>query len=274
MIESEFGMTKATTLLLIALLLEACATSMPAPTQMPMPITSSTARRSVVSAPTGAATIAQDVTLPTASAPVGLPTPRAPVATPTKARTLSDQTIGVSAAYPPDWEILPRAPDDPPGLTLHGPSLGEGPEPIIFAITVEVEPVTEKSVRDIVNQQLEQVPSDLRGEITRRSLNVGGEPADQVIGLPSQGGALETFVLHGGQLFLIILQPYDESNESLVPYLAQVRSVYGDFLSSWKFLKESVQRRTRLPTGSGFRIHLKFDRPRQWQSKEELFSLC
>jgi hypothetical protein len=152
-------------------------------------------------------------------------------------KILMDQALGISANYPLDWEILPSAPDEPTRLTLHGPPLGKGPEPIIFAITVEADTATEKSVTEVVDQQMQQVPVDLSPGITRRLLNVGGEAAEQVVGLPSEGGALETFVLHGGQLFLIVLQPYDEANESLVPYLAQARSEYGDLINSWRFLK-------------------------------------
>lgn len=163
--------------------------------------------------------------------------PRTPEASPTRGvdLTYTDRTEGVTFLYPPGWEILAASPDDPPGVTLHGPPLGEGPEPIIFAITVEVETVGESSVKEIIDQQLDQVPADLRSGIVRRDLSVGGEPGEQVIGLPSRAGAIETCVVRRGKLYLVILQPYDEGNESLLPYLSSVREVYGGLLSSWKW---------------------------------------
>jgi hypothetical protein len=156
---------------------------------------------------------------------------------PPRGKEFVDQVLGVAFSYPPDWENLLRSPDEPSGVTLHGPGLGQGPEPIIFSITIDVQPEPEKALGPIVEQQLAQVPNDLRGGIRRRSLKVGGELAEEVIGLPSISGAVETFVLHNGQVYLIILQPYDESNESLVPYLPPARSVYDGVLASWKFLK-------------------------------------
>lgn len=152
-------------------------------------------------------------------------------------KAFSDPGLGILFMYPLDWDNLPRASDEPPGVTLHGPPMGQGTEPIIFAITIDVQPESENSVHDVVDQQLAQVPADLRSGIRRRLLSVGGEPAEEVLDLPSQAGAVETFVLRKGQLYLIILQPYDESNEFLAPYLAQARSVYDRLLSSWKFLK-------------------------------------
>jgi hypothetical protein len=169
--------------------------------------------------------------------PSTVPPPPTQSATPVAGPAYSDSGLGISFTYPREWEILPRTPDDPPGLTLHAPPVGEGPEPIIFAITIVIDPVSERSVKDIVDQQMAQVPADLAGGIKRKPANLGGETAEEVIGLPSQEGAVETFVLHGGQLFLIILQPYDETNESLRSYLPQMRTAYDSLLSSWKFLK-------------------------------------
>jgi hypothetical protein len=220
-------MVKSGALLFLALCFGACAPAVQGSTPVPSPTASRAAGPHASPAPYKSATTAPTVTLPTSLPRTTAEVPR---------RTFSDETIGVSAVYPPNWEMLPRTPDDPPGFTLHGPPLGNGPEPIIFAITVEAEPVNGSTVDQIVDQQLEQVPAGLSGRIARRTVVVGGQRADQVIGLPSQGGALETFVIHRGRLFLIILQPYDESNESLQPYLPQVRSLYGDFISSWEFL--------------------------------------
>lgn len=149
----------------------------------------------------------------------------------------ADENLGISFDYPGDWSILPRAPDALQELTLHGPPLGEGPEPIIFAITLDIQPVTEATVREIVDQQMAQVPTDLQGGIGRKSSRVGGEPAEEIVGLPSLGGAIETFILHKGQLYLVVLQPYDESNTSLSPYLSRVRSEYDALMDSWKFLR-------------------------------------
>jgi hypothetical protein len=160
-----------------------------------------------------------------------------PAAPPAPGQVFADRSLGISFAYPRDWDNLPRAPDEPPGVTLRGPAFGEGSEPIIFAITVDVQPVSEQTVREVVDQQLAQVPDDLRAGIQRRTLMVGGEPAEEVIGLPSRAGAVEAFILHQGQLYLIILQPYDENNASLQPYLSQVRAAYDGLLASWKFLK-------------------------------------
>jgi len=94
--------------------------------------------------------------------------------------------------------------------------------------------VVERLVRD---QQVAGLPENVRTGIKRSSLIVGGEPAEQVVGLPSQAGDIETFVVHNNQLYHIVLEPYDERNDSLKPYLAQVRTVYDGVLVSLKFLK-------------------------------------
>lgn len=237
MIESDLLMLKSLVLVSVAFLLPACAPFAQKATTAPLPTVAvfspTTAQGLLTSTPTS---------VPKASAPSPplvqpMPTPTATDQGTLTPRDLafSDPSIGISFNYPPDWGVLPQAPDDPLGVTIHGPSLGEGPEPIIFAITISVEPASEKSVKEIVDQQLKQVPGDLRGSIKRSSLSVGREPAEQVVGLPSREGAIETFVLHGGRLCLIILQPYDEANESLLPYLIQARQIYSGLLSSLKF---------------------------------------
>jgi hypothetical protein len=231
-------MNKAVLLFILPLLLVSCQSVVrtPSPEAPPAAVTS-------ISTPTlvheaASATIIQSTVSPSATVVESTVSPTAPalIITPAAGSLFSDPAIGISFIYPQGWEILPRAPDDPPGMTLHAPAVGAGPEPIIFAITLVIDPVAEKSVKEVVDQQLGQIPSDLQGGVERKSTTVGGETAEEVTGLPSQQGALETFVLHGGQLFLIILQPYDLTNESLLPYLPQMRSAYGSLLSSWKFL--------------------------------------
>ncbi len=221
-------MTRAVIVPLIMILLAACTSTGLTPTQVPLPTADVTELIKATGIPRQTVT-----TVPAAVGSVATPQP----VSPTASKNFSDPNLGVFFTYPLDWDNLPRASDEPAGVTLHGPPMGQGTEPIIFAITIDVEPESEKSVHDIVEQQLAQVPADLRDGIRRRSLSVGGEAAEEVIDLPSQSGAVETFVLHNAQLYLIILQPYDESNDFLVPYLAQVRSVYNNLLSSWKFLK-------------------------------------
>lgn len=175
--------------------------------------------------------------------PAGTPSPYSGEATPilpvlpSQYLRFSDDKLGIAFDYPGGWSILPHTSDDPPGMTFHGPGLGAGPEPIIFAVTVDIQPVVESTVQAVVDEQMGQVPPELKGGIKRKTLTVGGEPAAEVIGLPSLGGAVETFVLHKGQLYLVILQPYDEANSSLAPYLAQARSEYDVVIRSWKFLE-------------------------------------
>ena len=164
-----------------------------------------------------------------------IPTARPPSSPLPNGKTFSDPALGVSFIYPPDWENLPRAADALPGVSLHGPPLGNGPEPFIFIISVEVQPATEASVGAVVDEEVAQAPSNLQGGIQRRTLTVGGTPAEEVIGLPSQAGAIETFVLHSGSLYIVYLQPYDETNRSLAPFLSQVRAVYNGILASFKF---------------------------------------
>ncbi len=219
---------KIAPLFLIAIIFAACASMAPTATLAPQP-TATLAYAGITAAPPTQSPTLDAIEVKPTSSPQPLTT--------NSVKLLSDRNLGISFAYPSNWEYLLRAPEEPAGVTLHGPALGQGPEPIIFAITVDVEPDTATSVGDIVGQQLAQVPADLRGGIRHRSLNVAGEPAEELIGLPSLSGAIETFILHKGQLYLIILQPYDEGNESLMPFLAQARSVYDGLLSSWKFLK-------------------------------------
>jgi hypothetical protein len=221
-------MTKAIIFSIIIFLFAACTSTFPSPTQKPLPTPIGMDSGTAATGPPQPPTIVLTETSPTLSPQT---------VSPPRGKEFVDQVLGISFSYPPDWENLLRSPDEPSGLTLHGPGLGQGPEPIIFSITIDVQTEPEKALGVIVEQQLAQVPNDLRGGIRRRSLKAGGELAEEVIGLPSISGAVETFVLHNGQIYLIILQPYDESNESLVPYLPQARSVYDGVLASWKFLK-------------------------------------
>ncbi len=219
-------MLKQTLLVLLLCSLVACDRATPTLTLAPLSPNSTQPLRT--SPPPANATAVATQPFPTA------PKPAVP---PPNGKTFSDPALGLSFIYPPDWEILPRAADAPPGVTLHAPPLGTGPEPFIFTISVDVQPATEDSAKTIVDEQLAQVPSDLQGGIRRRTLTVGGTPAEEVIGLPSQAGAIETFVLHNGQAYLVILEPYDETNQSLAPYLSQARVAYDGVLASYAFLK-------------------------------------
>ncbi len=154
-----------------------------------------------------------------------------------KTQTFSDDKLGFSFNYPTAWTLLQRAPDAPPGVTLRGPSVGQGTEPIIFAITIDVQPSNGDSVKTIVDQQLSQVPKDLQGGISREPVVVGGAPGEEVIGLPSQSGAIESFITNGDQVFVVILQPYDPGNAVLLPYLSGARTAYNTILNSWQWLK-------------------------------------
>jgi hypothetical protein len=152
-------------------------------------------------------------------------------------KSLQDDTLGIRFEYPANWEVLARAADAPPGVTLRAPPFGPGPEPIIFAITVDVVTPDSTSVRAEVDQQLAQIPTEIKGNVQRRDVTVGGETAEEVIGLPSRSGAVETFVVHSGKLFLIILQPYDPANSLLSPGLEGARAAYDRVISSWQFLR-------------------------------------
>ncbi len=152
-----------------------------------------------------------------------------------QSRTLSDPNLGIRFDYPSDWQPLDRPADQLPGVSLRGPAVGTGPEPIIFAISVEAQPAGQESVKDVVDEQLAQVPAEMRARIQRKTMMVGGQAAEQVLGLPSKAGAVETFVLYRGRVFLAILQPYDPFNSLLNPYLNNARAVYDGVLASWKF---------------------------------------
>jgi hypothetical protein len=154
-----------------------------------------------------------------------------------QATTFTDEKLGVSFTFPSEWQQLARAPDAPEGITIHGPPLAPEPEPIIFAITVESRPVGQVQVKDLIEQQIADLPENIRSGIKRISLTVGSEMAEQVVGLPSEAGDIETFVIHSNQLYHVVLVPYDERNDSLKPYLAEVKSVYDALLDSLKFLK-------------------------------------
>ncbi len=232
MIECNPDMQRLSAFLLLILLLAACAAAPSAPVADPTPaapVYVTVPPLPAAQSPTPASAVATPSPQPTATTegPIGG----------ASGKLLSDPDLGISFNYPSEWQILARPADAPPGVTLHAPPVGQGPEPIIFAITVDVNPAPESSVRDVVDQQLAQVPPDLAASINRRSLTIGGERAEQVLGLPSLAGAIEAFVLHSGQLYLIILQPYDEENASLTPYLPPARSAYDQVLASWKFLK-------------------------------------
>src|SRR5207247_4175794 len=107
-------------------------------------------------------------------------------------KTLADRNLGISFEYAADWTNLPRAPEAPSGVTLRAPPVGNGPEPIIFAITVDVGPSKAKTVSEVIDENIASMPADARGLIQRQPLTVAGEPAEQVIGLPSRSGDIET----------------------------------------------------------------------------------
>ncbi len=200
------------------------------PTPLPAPATS-------LPAPTQASpTQLQPTRVLATLAPTQAPAPPQPK-NPPQALSYVDQNLGIAFMYPPEWENLPRASDAPAGVTLRGPIVGEGPEPIIFAMLVEMGPANEKSVKDVLDKQVAALPENVRGGVQRTSLTLGGEAAEQVTGLPSRSGDIETFVLHNSTLYDILLEPYDVNNPSLKPYLDQVRAAYKVVLSSFRFLK-------------------------------------
>ncbi|MGB8643759.1 MAG: hypothetical protein WCF84_00850 [Anaerolineae bacterium] len=152
-------------------------------------------------------------------------------------QTFLDDKLGLAFDYLSDWTLLPRDPDALPGVTLRGPAVGQGPEPIIFAITVDVLSVQAGPLTTVVDAQLAQVPKDLQTGIKRTPLTLGNHPAEQITGLPSQAGAIETFVQNQGQVFLIILQPFDPSNRMLAPYLPDARRAYDTVLETWRWTR-------------------------------------
>lgn len=208
--------------------------AMPVATDRPVPTISATKNSDIIVSPVPTESPKPNVerTVQVTPAPTAAPT-----LTPTSSLNFYDQALGVTFNYPRDWEILPRGTDEPPGVTVSAPGVGEGPEPIIFAVTIDVEPAPENSVKEIVDQQLEQVPIGLRSGIKRIQLTIDSVPAEEVIGLPAQEGAIATFILYKGRVYLVVLQPYDESNVSLVPFLPEKKAQYGDLISSWRFLK-------------------------------------
>ncbi len=242
-LQSALAMHKILSLFLICTALIACTAPAPSSRIPASAVSPARPTDAATLAPTAIAPITEPSAVPSATpvppSPTAAPSPTAPQPTAVQVlgRLFDDPGLGISFTYPGDWETLPRAPDAPPGVSLHGPAVGEGPEPVIFAITVDVQQVIEKSAKEIVDLQMQQVPEQLRAGIKREAVDVDGETGEQVVGLPSSAGAIEAFVLHEGQLYLIILQPYDEANPSLTPYLRSVRAAYEGILQSWKFTK-------------------------------------
>lgn len=151
--------------------------------------------------------------------------------------SFQDATMGVEFSYPSDWETLPRDPNAPSSVALHAPPAGDNPEPIIFTLVVESRPVSDSSVHTSVDREIALLSQAAKKRVARERISVGGEEAEQVTGLPSEGGAVETFVIHDGKLFHFVLQPYDRLNSSLAPFLPKMKSVYDDLLQSVKFSK-------------------------------------
>ena len=155
----------------------------------------------------------------------------------TDLQSFQDASMGVQFSFPSDWETLPRDPNAPSGVALHSPPVGDNPEPIIFTLVVESRPDSDISVHTSVDREIALLSQAAKKRVARKRISVGGEEAELVTGLPSEGGAAETFVIHNGQLFHFVLQPYDRSNSSLAPFLPKMKAIYDDLLQSVKFLE-------------------------------------
>lgn len=151
-------------------------------------------------------------------------------------QTFQDDKLGVEFEYPSDWETLPRDSDAPPGVALHAPPAGDNPEPIIFTVNVEARPASDRSVHDAVDHEIKRLSQSAKKRVVRTMTRLGGEDAEQLTGLPSKGGSVETFILHNGRLYHFVLEPYDESNTSLQPFLPKMKSIYEGLLQSVTFL--------------------------------------
>ncbi len=213
----------------VALVLAGCSGATSTPTANPAP--SGTIPTSVPEASPLA------VTTPAPGQPTEVTDSAGGTAEPATQKKFSDQAFPFTFVYPVTWTLLERAPDAPTGVTLRGPAVGEGPEPIIFAITVEVQPAKGQTVKGVVDEQLAQVPKAQQANIKRTQVKVGDLEGEQVIGLPSRSGAIETFVENEDQVFLIMLQPYDPSNGQLARYLIDARSVYDYIIATWQWTR-------------------------------------
>lgn len=113
---------------------------------------------------------------------------------------------------------------------FYGPPLDQSSEPIAAGLFVEIKgPANGASLQDIVDQVLPPLANDI--PITRRTLTLGGEPAELIEGLPGQTGSQQLFMLHAGLVYHFTFYPVD-------PNFPQVTS---DLAVLWAAVTNSFQ---------------------------------
>lgn len=113
---------------------------------------------------------------------------------------------------------------------FYGPPLDQSAEPVAAGLFVAIKgPANGASLQEIVDQALPPLADDI--PITRRTLALGGEPAELVEGLPGRTGSQQLFVLHGGLSYHFTFYPVD-------PNFPQVTS---DLAVLWAAVTNSFQ---------------------------------
>jgi hypothetical protein len=145
---------------------------------------------------------------------------------------------GFCFAYPASFTL---GETNPTRGELYGPALDQSIEPVRAALHFEVQPFEpSRDLHSMVDAYLTEYEGIPGPEITRLSITLGGEPAEQLEVVPGREGSRDVFMVRAGRLFHFMFTP---SVRDFPQAAADVEDLFMTVTSSFTFLP------TTPPTG-------------------------
>ncbi len=120
--------------------------------------------------------------------------------------------------YPDRFQM--QAPETMSGVSLVGPALSEGPEPVAATLLVNTEPLAEGAT---LASTLDEMAANFAGvSLTRTPATIGGQPAEIVEGLPGRFGSRIAYIPQGQTLVVLTAYPVDAALPEAMPDLEEI----------------------------------------------------
>jgi hypothetical protein len=117
-------------------------------------------------------------------------------------------------------------------VNFYGPPLDQSIEPLFAALSLEVTgPAGGRSLAQVVDEFVQANTQGL--PVTRRAIELGGEPAEVVEGVPGRLMSWQSFVIHAGSVYHLSLFPVDPGVPQAEP---DAQSVWQAVSTSLTFL--------------------------------------
>jgi hypothetical protein len=147
---------------------------------------------------------------------------------------------GYCFAYPADRFSLEESTEGGQYPVVSGPALSEGPEPVQVSLTIDTRPARAGSdLARLVDAFLSQ--SQLQGlpwQIERKSLSLGGEPAEALEDVPGRLSSRLVMAVHGDALYTLTFFPSD-----LPQAEPDLEALFDVVTGSFEFIEEAEQAR-------------------------------